>query len=321
MAGPGVSGRVRTRVAVLAGGPDAEREVSLRSGAAIAEALRRSDRCDADLHAIERLTQGELRAIRADVIFPALHGLWGEGGPLQDLLEADGRPYVGSGPRGARHAMDKIATKLTCAGLGIPTAPAFVLDLRDDAPPIPLPLVIKPVHEGSTIGLHVCRTPGEWDAARHAVARQRAAGAPQVHMIEPFLTGRELTVGLVDYEPLPVIEIVPADGLYDYEAKYQRSDTQYRLEPALPEGVSARVREHASRLARAIGTRHVARADFILDSAGVAWALEINTLPGFTDHSLVPKAAAHAGVPMPRLCATLVELALRDHGSGARCCA
>lgn len=305
------------RVLVLGGGPDAERDVSLNSARAIADALLAAGFA-VERRTIERITADELARMPGDVVFPALHGGWGEGGPLQDILESDGRPFVGSMSRAARRAMDKVATKFVALELGIATPAAHVLDWRDAVCPMPPPVVIKPVHEGSTIGLYLCRTPEDWTDARATIADEaQQADTPRVYMIEPLVGGsggraRELTVGLLDGCALPIIEIVPADGLYDYEAKYTRNDTRYVLDPALPPGLAERIKEQTVRIARALGVRHVARADFLLDDAGAAWFLEINTMPGFTDHSLVPKAAAHMGLSMPDVCGNLVRMALRD---------
>lgn len=305
-------------VLVLGGGPDAEREVSLTSARFVAAGIEDSRRYRVHRQTIDRLTLAELRALPGDIVFPVLHGGWGEGGPLQDLLQADGRPFVGSRARAARHAMDKLATKLTAATLGIPTPAAHVFDPRDPVCPLPFPVVVKPIHEGSTVGLFVCTTEDEWASARAALERGNTAGDRRSSMIEPCIRGpgsgkaREFTVGLLDDHPLPIIEIIPADGLYDYEAKYTRNDTRYLLDPPLPPGVADEMQQATVTLAKAIGIRHVARADFMLDASGRPWFLEINTLPGFTDHSLVPKAAAHAGMPMAQVCAKLVDLALRD---------
>ncbi|MBX3357039.1 MAG: D-alanine--D-alanine ligase [Phycisphaeraceae bacterium] len=308
-------------VLVLGGGPDAEREVSIKSATAIAEALRASGAYTVRLEIISTLSLDQLRALPADVVFPYLHGPWGEGGPLQDILELDGRPYVGSGPRSAREAMDKIATKAAALALGIDTPPVWILNPNDPVCPTALPVVIKPVHEGSTIGLHVCTSRAHYAAALAAVRAERDSGVIRTYMIEPKVGGqaraRELTVGLLDRQALPVIEICPQDGLYDYAAKYTRDDTRYILDPDVPESVLKKISKATSRLARAMGLRHIARADFMLDSSNTPWFLEINTTPGFTDHSLVPKAARHAGIAMPELCARMVELALRDHADSA----
>lgn len=295
------------RVLVLGGGVGSERDVSIAGASAVARALE-----DAGLAAhraiIERITREELARLPGEVVFPVLHGPWGEGGPMQDLLERDGRPYVGSGPRAARLAMDKIALKLIAAGEGIATAPACVLDPDDPGRPFDGPVVVKPVREGSTVGLCVCRDRSSWDAARAAAARSGRA-----HMVEPFIEGREITVGVVGDEALPIVEIVPADGLYDYDAKYSRDDTRYEIDPDLPAGVAQDVSRVTLTLCAAVGARHIARADYIVDGAGLAWLLELNTMPGFTDHSLVPMAARARGAggwAMPELCARLVELAL-----------
>lgn len=310
------------RVLVLGGGPDAERPVSIKSATAIAEGLKLAGGFDVRLEIIDRLTAEQLSGMPADVIFPYLHGPYGEGGPLQDLLEADGRPYVGSGPRASRGAMDKVNTKMVALDHKIDTPAAWVLNTADPICPTRLPVIIKPVHEGSTIGLHVCTSREEFASAvaairTEAATRQREGLPSRSYMIEPKVGGqspaRELTVGLLDGQPLPVIEIKPKSGLYDYEAKYTRDDTGYLFDIDLPEATLKKVAKSTARIAKALAIRHVARADFLIDQAGVAWFLEINTTPGFTDHSLVPKAAKKAGIDMPELCRRLVAMALRDH--------
>jgi D-alanine-D-alanine ligase len=297
---------------ILGGGPDAEREVSLKSAALVAAAVRAGGGFDVVEKTIGAVTLADLRAMPGGVIWPVLHGPFGEGGPMQDLLEADGRPYVGCGPSAARLAMDKVATKMIAARSGILTAEACVLNPRDAACPLPLPVVVKPIFEGSTIGLHVCRTAEHWRAAHEDAAR-----SARPCMIERFVPGREITVGLLEREPgrlsvLPTIEIIPAEGLYDYEAKYTRNDTRYVVNPPLAPAVLEEASRGAERLASALGVRGLARADFIIaDADGRPRLLEINTMPGMTDHSLVPMAAAAAGLDMPRLCTLILERALR----------
>lgn len=306
-----------TTVLVLGGGPDAEREVSLRSSRAVSAATEQSGRFAVRYEVIGRPTLADLRRLPGDVIFPVLHGRWGEGGPLQELLAQDGRPFVGCGAPAARLAMDKVATKSLALAIGCPATATAILDPRDEGLPLPLPFVVKPVHEGSTVGLFVCRTPDEWRAAHRSSAESGKAC-----MIEPYIKGRELTVGVVDRAALPIIEITPADGLYDYEAKYNRDDTRYDVNPRLPAGVGERIVADTLKLAAAMGVRHLCRVDFMLDAQGRPWLLEVNTMPGFTDHSLVPMAARATppggpGLEMPALCARLVELALRDAQGGA----
>lgn len=298
-------------VLVLGGGPDAEREVSLKSAAGVAAGLREAG------HAVHEATIGaatlnELAALPGEVVFPVLHGSWGEGGALQDLLEQSGRPFVGCRAPAARLAMDKVATKLAAAGVGVPTAPGAVLNGADRACPLPLPVVVKPVHEGSSVGLMMCHGEQDWDRAHGRVRSGEFGG--RVFLVESMIRGRELTVGVLGtgasgLEALPIIEIGPASGVYDYEAKYTRGDTRYLVGPELPAGVAEEVSGSALRVARAIGVRHLCRVDFLLDGSGRAWMLEVNTMPGFTATSLLPKAAVHAGVPMAALVSRLVMMA------------
>jgi D-alanine-D-alanine ligase len=261
---------------------------------------------------IDRISLAQLKALPGDCIMPILHGSFGEGGPLQDIMEQDGRPYVGCRPAAARLAMDKLATKLCASRNGIPTAEAHAFNINDQACPLPIPVVVKPVHDGSSVGLHICKDQAAYTAARRDVEADIRSKPGRVYMIERYIAGKELTVGLIDGQPLPIIHIAPAEGTYDYEAKYKRKDTQYNVDPQLPPGITEKVKDYAVRLGKAIGIRHVSRVDFLLDAQGQPWLLEINTMPGFSATSLVPKAAAHIGTDMPSLCAKLVEFALRD---------
>ncbi|USN99041.1 MAG: D-alanine--D-alanine ligase [Phycisphaeraceae bacterium] len=302
----------RPSVLVLGGGPGAEREISLASARGVGDALREAGH---EVHAetIGAVTLDQLRAMQGDVVFPVLHGSWGEGGPLQELLERDGRPFVGSRAGAARLAMDKVATKMEGARLGMTVSRTCLLNRDDAACPLPLPVVVKPVHEGSSVGLMMCHVEQDWDRA-HERVRSGEFG-DRVFLIEPLIRGRELTAGLLAGEngtlrPLPLIEIVPAAGVYDYEAKYTRGDTKYLVGPDLPAGVADRVRGDAVRLANAIGVRHLCRVDFLLDEHGAAWLLELNTMPGFTPTSLLPKAARHEGIEMPALVSGLVNAAM-----------
>jgi D-alanine-D-alanine ligase len=296
-------------VLVLKGGPDAEREVSLRSGAMVAAALRRAG-VQVEEITIDRPGLAEIRAMPGDVVFPVLHGPWGEGGGLQEILEQDGRPYVGCTPRAARLAMDKPASKRALAEDGVPT-PASQVIRAGDALTLGAPLVLKPCDDGSSVDLRVCATAE--DAAR---ARSELHTRRPVLLAESFIEGRELTIGLLEDRELPLIEVRPKCGLYDYEAKYNRNDTEYRLDPELPPGVAESIRKWARMAWKRLGLRDVARMDFMLDARG-PWFLEANTMPGFTDHSLVPKAAAHAGLPMERLVLGLAERAMARGGTVA----
>lgn len=301
-----------TRVLVLGGGPDAERSVSLASASAVASAL--AHHFDVTHQTIDRLSTSELASLPGDVVFPVLHGQYGEGGPLQDLLEADGRPYVGSGPRAARACMDKMGCKLAAASLGIRTAPAFVFDPRDDHSPLDVPLVLKPTHDGSSVGLHICRNQHQWPPARDAARADINANPARSYLIEQYIAGTEITAPLLAQHdtlaPLPLIEIRPAQGVYDYEAKYARTDTQYVVDPPLTPRTRDMIQAAALNIAAALGVRDLARADFLIDPSGQPWFLEINTMPGFTATSLVPKSARASGLDFAGLCAHLVRAAL-----------
>lgn len=292
------------KVLVLGGGPDLEREVSLLSSAAVAQALRDAGH-DVTLADISPVDTAALKD-DYDVIFPVLHGPFGEGGPLQDILEARGLPYVGCGPAAARTAMDKVATKRVAIAHGIPTPEYQVLGERD-AMEIAAPLVLKPVDEGSSLGVEICRTEGLIEQARGRLHPKHGK-----LLVERFIDGREITVGIVADQVLPPILIVPAAKFYDYEAKYISDQTKYLFETGLsPDRVNL-VQSLALKLYKAIGCRHISRVDFIVDGAGDFWLLEINTMPGFTSHSLVPMGAAKAGMAMPALCDRLVRLAHQE---------
>ena len=289
------------KVLVLGGGPDREREVSLNSAAEVAAALHAAGHAT-----IERdILPGDLSALGepVDVVCPVLHGPWGEGGPLQAILEQAGLPFVGCGSRAAAIAIDKVATKTAIAGLGVRVAEHQVVG-PDEAPAIAPPCVVKPIDDGSSVDVTVCHSEAELAAALKAGRRGR-----ERMMVERFIRGREMTVGLLDGRALPVIEIVPAAAFYDYQAKYARADTQYRFDPDVPASALACMARDAEAVFDAVGCRHLSRVDYIVDAQDQSWFLEINTLPGFTTHSLLPMAARRAGLPMPALCDRLVRLA------------
>ena len=290
------------RVLVLKGGPDAEREVSIKSGAQVAAALTRAN-AQVNEITIDRLELAELQALSGDVIFPVLHGPWGEGGPLQEILEQDGRPYVGCGPAAARLAMDKTATKNSVAQIGVPT-PAACEVVMGKPITVKLPLVIKPSNDGSSVDLRICRTPEELVSARQQLEGRR----PRL-LAEEYIQGREFTVGILNGKVLPLIEIKANSGVYDYQAKYLRNDTQYILEPDISTELKDAMNRYSLLCWQGLGLRDVARVDFMADERG-PWFLEVNTMPGFTDHSLVPKAAKHAGISMEQLVLELAQGAL-----------
>ncbi len=290
-------------VAVLMGGRSAEREISLKTGRAVADALVRLG------HRVVPIDPGAdlarlLDDAAPDAVFVALHGPGGEDGTVQGLLEVLGLPYTGSGVLGSALAADKVRSKWVFEAAGIPT-PAFqVLEPGDDpgAVALPAPLVAKPPAEGSTIGIAVARSAGEV-AGAVAVARRHD---PRV-LIEAFVDGREVTLGVLDGEPLPLVEIVPEGGFYDYDAKYTPGRTRY-LCPAPVEPAMARACERAGLAAyRALDCSGGARVDLMVDRAGRPWVLEVNTIPGMTPTSLLPKAAAAAGLGFDELVQKLLD--------------
>ncbi len=290
------------KVLVLRGGPDREREVSLKSGASVAAALRQaghevveSDIMPDDLSALDT---------PCDVVFPVLHGRWGEGGPLQTILEKRGLKFVGCDHAAAGTGMDKVASKQVAERVGVPT-PIYQQLGKTTQLIMEPPLVIKPLAEGSSFGVAICRTMEEVAAARE----QGHASHPYL-LAERYTQGREVTVGIVDEQVLPPIMIVPAKEFYDFDAKYDRNDTRYLFDFDLPAEVVERIRHDALKIFKGVGCRHLSRVDFIVDAENRHWFLEINTLPGFTDHSLLPMAAAKVGITMPQLCDRLVRLAL-----------
>lgn len=285
------------RVAVLLGGRSAEREVSLRTGAAIAEALRRRGREVVEIDARDDLS-ARLAAAAPDAAFLALHGRWGEDGTVQGLLEMLGVPYTGSGVLASALAMDKGLSKVVFRANGVPTPDFQVLRPGQPADAVELsaPLVAKPLREGSTIGVAVARTDAEVPAAV-AHAREHAAEV----LIEAFVSGRELTLGVLDGQTLPLVEVVPEGGFYDYESKYTPGRTRYLCPAPLEERVAAEATRAGAAAYTALGCAGAARVDVLLDGAGAPWVLEVNTIPGMTPTSLLPKAAAAAGIEFEEL--------------------
>jgi D-alanine-D-alanine ligase len=264
-----------------------------------------------------------------EVIFPALHGGWGEGGGLQAILDERGLRYVGCRTQAASLCMDKFRTKAALFDAQLPTLP-FELIGRGDTPTIALPYVLKAPREGSSIDLFICK-----DEAKAQASLKDLFTRHDKIMVEKFCKGIEITVGVLEGEAgpdsgrrtqdsglrtlaihaLPPIRIIPATEHYDFEAKYTRDDTQYLLDPdkiGLSRGELEGLGVIAVDAFRTLGCRHLSRIDFIVDEQKRPWILEVNTLPGFTSHSLLPMAAAHSGIPLPKLVDRLVRLALAD---------
>lgn len=297
----------RPRVLVLMGGTDAEREVSLNSGAEVARALAEGGAFEVVPLVIDRIDIEGLRAQRPSLVYPVLHGPWGEGGELQKILERleeeDGVPFVGPKSRPAAIAMNKLATKMHAMRLDIRTPRAREV-LRRELIDIDPPLVLKPSNDGSSVDLRICR-----DQQSVMIARAELEPKRPSLMAEEYIEGREMTVGIVNGEVLPIIEIIPPGEYYDYDAKYNSDETRYVVEPELDEEVAEEMRRATRSIYAALGLRDAARADFIVNEQG-SWFLEINTAPGMTTHSLVPMAARHTGVEMPEFCTGLARVAL-----------
>lgn len=285
------------RVAVLAGGTSAERAISLKSGNAVTEALKR---CGVDAQLVDPASEALDTLARFDRAFIALHGRGGEDGVIQGALEALGVPYTGTGVLGSAVGMDKRRTKLLWRGSELPT-PGFQhlrceADLARVVETIGLPVMIKPAHEGSSLGM----TP-VYDDAELAAAWHRARAYDDVVVAEELIAGEEYTVAVLGDEALPSIRIEASRGFYDYEAKYEAEDTRMHCPSGLAEADERAVRSLALTAFEAVGCAGWGRVDFMRDGRGKFWLLEVNTVPGMTDHSLVPASAAVAGIDMEEL--------------------
>ena len=300
-------------ITVLMGGPSAEREVSLISGRFIADALcrnghrvTRSDISPTDVSALDRPG--------IDVVFIALHGEFGESGDVQELCEQRGLRYIGSCPEASRLAMDKDATKRLARDMGVTTADWCVVSktqpvqhVAELVGAIPLPAVVKPLDGGSSVDVYICRDAHARDnAVKLLLAKYGRA------MVEQFIAGREFTVSILGEKALPVIEIVAAHEFYDYDAKYaDDAGTQYVFDHGLSNRTVQSMQDSAISTFLALGCRDLSRVDFIVDAAGRPYMLEINTIPGFTSHSLLPMAARRAGLPFDALVNNIVDMAMK----------
>lgn len=294
------------KVAVLLGGRSAEREVSLKSGKAVLNALV-SQGIDAypfdpNEHPLEELLRrGFNRA------FIALHGRFGEDGTIQGALELLGIPYTGSGVLASALAMDKWRTKLIWQSVGISTPRFLILDGQQGAEEVidtlGVPLIIKPAREGSTIGLSKIKTLQEFNAAY-----QLALKHDSIVLAEQFIAGRELTAAILGNKPLPLVRIEVSGDLYDYQAKYLANDTRYYCPSGLPDDLSEQIQDQALQAHTIIGCRGWSRVDLILDDNKGPFFLEANTSPGMTDHSLVPMAASASGISFEQLVVEILTL-------------
>ena len=300
------------KVAVLLGGKSAEREVSLDSGRAVLEALIRSG---VEAEAFDPQERCVTELVNYDRAFIVLHGRGGEDGQIQGVLEWLNIPYTGTGVQGSAIGMDKIKTKQVWQGSELPTAPHRIVSKDADADEViaslGLPFIIKPVHEGSSIGMSKVEKPEDF-----AEALAKATEHDAVVMAEKWINGREFTIVLLNGQALPVIRLEPPKDVafYDYEAKYNRNDVQYGIPCGLSEAEEKTLQELALRAFQAVGCKGWGRIDAMQDEQGNFWLLEVNTVPGMTSHSLVPKAAKAVGYDFDQLCVTFLEQTLQYHG-------
>lgn len=296
------------RVVVVYGGDSAEREVSLISGSAVLTSLLRSG-IDAHGHDLAVGGLDALEALRPDRVFIALHGRGGEDGALQGALELLKIPYTGSGVLASALGMDKQRTKQVWRALGLPTPESVILDAQADwtevCQSLGVPLIVKPVHEGSTLGISIVDGRESLEAAYQEASRFDA----QV-MAERFIEGAEYTVSLLGDRVLPAIRVEVPSGFYDYEAKYLSNETLYHLPCGLPASEEAELGDLCCRAFAAIGGQGWGRVDVMRDAQGRFWLLEVNTVPGMTDHSLVPQSAAHAGLDFDALVLDILATSL-----------
>lgn len=296
-------------VAVLCGGPGAEREVSLASGSEVHAALGRAG-LEARLVTVpEKNPEDFLETLDCGLAVMMLHGEFGEDGGAQEILERRGLAYTGSGPEACRLAMDKAAVKALMRDAGVPTPRWALVRSAAEAEAgvrtagLLYPLFVKPNSRGSSVGVTRVDSPA---SLAGAVERALACGCDA--LIEEMAAGREMTVGWLDGRVLPVIEMEAAGGFYDYHSKYESGETRYHCPADLSEELAEEIRVHTEEIVRIVGARDLARVDFILTESGPRF-LELNALPGFTSHSLVPLAASRIGLPMERLCLSLVAMA------------
>ncbi|MCP4649245.1 MAG: D-alanine--D-alanine ligase [PVC group bacterium] len=293
------------KIGVLMGGFSSEREISLKSGKAVLGALQELGyyttildfESESDL--IDKIQKSDI-----DCVFNALHGAFGEDGQVQKILEDLNVPYTGSGPRASELAMDKVASRNIFLDNNIPVPEGGIIDSENNIDNLSVssfPVVIKPSREGSSIGLSIVE-----DKSTLAIAIKKALEFDQQVMIECYIEGREIAVGILDGNPLPVIEIVPKNRYYDFEAKYTEGMTEYLVPAVLPETIYLHAQALALKAHQLLGCRGFSRVDMIVDKKGTPVVLEVNTIPGLTSTSLLPKAALACGISFPELCRKMI---------------
>ncbi|QSR84498.1 D-alanine--D-alanine ligase [Methylacidimicrobium sp. B4] len=297
------------RVAILEGGPSHEREVSLRTGEAVTAALRQ---LGYPVEEIDPRDGDVLLPEGTDIVFLCLHGTFGEDGQVQRLLLRRGLPFTGSGADASERAFDKSWSKEIFRKAGVPT-PDWTLARSSVELPLALPFVIKPARQGSSIG--VSRVFEEKD---YPEALARATAEDHLVVAEAYIEGRELTVGILGENVLPIVEIRPKAGFYDYRNKYTSGASEYLCPAPLPSDAAQSVAAIARAAYRSLGCSVYGRVDVLLDGAGNPWVLEVNTIPGMTETSLFPKAAQAAGIDFPQLCEEVLQLSWIERNRQSR---
>ncbi|WP_040728017.1 D-alanine--D-alanine ligase [Thiomicrorhabdus sp. Kp2] len=297
------------KVAVLMGGKAAERDVSLRSGAAVTEALL-AQGIDAVSEDVTQLEDLQRIAKEYDRAFIALHGRWGEDGVVQAVLDDLGLPYTGSGMTASAVAMDKLRTKWMWMGAGLPT-PGFIwvsdlMPLDIDEFDLPFPVIVKPCHEGSSIGM---RKVYDKESLVEAVTYAREFDSEV--LIEQWITGREYTGAVLNNQALPLIQLKTSHDFYDFDAKYKSNDTQYICPCGLDSESESDIQNLVLQAFHVLGSQGWGRVDLMLDEDDQAWLIELNSVPGMTDHSLVPMAAKVAGISFENLVVEILKTTLK----------
>ena len=296
--------RKSLKIAVFLGGPSAEREVSLRTGKAVARALASLAH---DVYEIDPQPGKWTLLSGTDAVFLALHGTYGEDGAVQNELERIGVPFTGCDSHASQIAFDKILTKERLIAAGVPTAK--FARIENSAAPFPaalkLPVVVKPVRQGSSVGLKFVDRVEDW-----APALAESLKFDSEVLVEQRVLGRETTVAIVDGKPLPIVEVRPKQGSYDYQNKYTPGATEYFCPAEFDAHTAEKIQSAALSAFDVIGGRDYARVDVMVTKANEPVVLEVNTLPGMTETSLFPKAAAAAGISYPELCQRMIDLAL-----------
>jgi len=293
------------KVGVLAGGPSSERDISLSSGEAVHDALLKRGINSVFIDVRGHIRQAVKRS-GVDAVFIALHGGFGEDGTVQSILGRLKIPYTGSGPDASRLALDKLASRRIFSRIGLDVPKYRVLtkngDIRMEG--LNMPVVIKPQREGSSVGLSVV-----FDSKGLKKAVDKAFDYGEKILADEFIKGKELTVGILDDKPLPVIEIVPEGGVYDYYAKYESAKTEYLVPAPIKKRDFNKAKNTALKAHKALGCRYFSRVDMVLGDNGRLYVLEVNTIPGLTSRSLLPKAALAAGVDFLKLCIKILSAA------------